>query len=910
MQSLRAYLPRLSLPISRGALQVAAALLGAAFAYQGYVRFDQSRANFDVSAGWLGLAFVCLAVVVWDGAWPHPTTWPARLAAFLRRSWWEMALVLSMVGFVVFLWQNFLFGEFPPSNLICCEEGLRGANGFAVLREGARPLAYPMSVYSIAFGYLLFGESTLGLRVPLLLASVLTVPVFYLLLRELVRVPAALFGTALLASMWVLVATEPGAQQEHLATVLFAYLLVLGIRRRNTLAFLGAGFLAGVLSYEHEALKVVPIVAAGFLMALAAYRLAYPLPEGARAFMARLWSMVRAHWRPAVAFVGAALIALVPLLVTEFQGLGIYFARYDVHAAAAVGDRPLGIFSTQWKEQLAGAAEFFLPFGPQDFTVGEFPEARMVDPITGTLLVMGVIAGLVTFYRPFRLLFLAWYLAVLGGAAILTEPFSFGAFKYLTVLPAGIVLMAFVVDDVGWGLARWSRRAAVYLLPLLLLGSVVYVAYWNANTLFGTAQKDGALLAGYEHPSGQQYALCDYLQGRGRETPSYVFNVASPARGFARPHETLFEQKGAWGDFRWVCQDLRGHALASPAEVWPMRDIPTGPLTLAFLITSPDTEELVASLGRVIPGKMEPDRIIAGSHGLYNSVVYELSGQELKAGQGLFGQYRSGEGGTVLAERVDDVHRVLWDAQSGLSPPFTVEWRGLIYVSQASRAALTALTSDPTLIRLDGQVSYSLEGEEVGLFPRDLLPGWHPVEILLRKETPGGSFALQWVGPESVASPVAGQDLFALASLAGWTHERETIASNSSSSLITQRFDFAPYFASAEVIGLQLQRPEEAPATVIGERWSAAWHVPEGREYHLKLLVRSGSALVNLDGATVITVGSLNDGGGVAEAVIPVSAGDHRLEIEQQHDGGAWTGAMFDITAPDDPAYTPEFSPY
>ena len=227
MQSLRAYLVRISLPINRVTLQIMAAFLGAAFVYLGFVRLDQSRANFYETIGWLGLALLCLAVVVWDGARPRPTTWPARLAAFLWSHWWEVPLVLAIAGFAVFMF-TFRFGEFPPSDFICCEENQRGAQAHEIL-EGVHGLISPLIMYPVALGFLLFGENTLGLRFFFLVAGVLMVPVFYLLLRELVRPQAALFATVLLASSWPLAFIGFGSQTTYLATMLLAYLLILGI---------------------------------------------------------------------------------------------------------------------------------------------------------------------------------------------------------------------------------------------------------------------------------------------------------------------------------------------------------------------------------------------------------------------------------------------------------------------------------------------------------------------------------------------------------------------------------------------------------------------------------------------------------------------------------------------------------
>ncbi len=87
------------------------------------------------------------------------------------------------------------------------------------------------------------------------------------------------------------------------------------------------------------------------------------------------------------------------------------------------------------------------------------------------------------------------------------------------------------------------------------------------------------------------------------------------------------------------------------------------------------------------------------------------------------------------------------------------------------------------------------------------------------------------------------------------------------------------------------------------------WHVQEGREYQLTLGVANGAALVKLDGETVLTM-ETDPNPRTNEVVVPVSAGDHRLEIQYLHDGGKIVGVGFSILAPDVPDFAPEFSPF
>ncbi|MCH7702808.1 MAG: hypothetical protein IID37_14085, partial [Planctomycetes bacterium] len=80
-------------------------------------------------------------------------------------------------------------------------------------------------------------------------------------------------------------------QSGTIDVVLFAFFIVRGLKTKSPLMFLGAGIVAGLMSYEYEAFRVVPIIAVGAL-GIAASRIV--LLDGKRSeARARLLELVR-----------------------------------------------------------------------------------------------------------------------------------------------------------------------------------------------------------------------------------------------------------------------------------------------------------------------------------------------------------------------------------------------------------------------------------------------------------------------------------------------------------------------------------------------------------------------------------------------------------------------------------------
>ena len=56
--------------------------------------------------------------------------------------------------------------------------------------------------------------------------------------------------------------------------------------------------------------------------------------------------------------------------------------------------------------------------------------------------------------------------------------------------------------------------------------------------------------------------------------------------------------------------------------------------------------------------------------------------------------------------------------------------------------------------------------------PVALVPGWHPIEIVLNKQGTSRTVQLVWVQPDGTQLPVQSQDLFPLKDFSGWVQTR------------------------------------------------------------------------------------------------------------------------------------------
>src|SRR3989304_5384655 len=175
------------------------------------------------------------------------------------------------------------------------------------------------------------------------------------------------------------------------------------------------------------------------------------------------------------------------------------------------GYKPIAVIALGF---LAGAAGFSLFWPPTKWSdVIERSRALVAKawrPAIAFPLAAGVARGAAAFWRPFRLFFLAWYVAAVAGGALAVTSLNPG--RVIGAVIPGIVLIALLIDDGHqWLFRRWGQRAA-RLVPILLLGAAGYVAFWNAST-FNAIANNPRNVAEFADKKGQLYSYCAYMQG-------------------------------------------------------------------------------------------------------------------------------------------------------------------------------------------------------------------------------------------------------------------------------------------------------------------------------------------------------------------------------------------------------------
>ena len=856
---------------------------------------DLFLANFDSAAAWLGLALLALVLAAWRPSKPKFDSVREAIAKIWSEHYVEALLFGGIIAIGVFMRFFHFQGSLPPEVGLCCEEHINGGAAYDAL-EGERPILFPLVRWTSALGFLVFGETTLGLRFFFPVIAVVTLIVFYFLLRQLVSVQSALFGLALFAIAWWPALRSRQTSEGTIYAVLFAFLIVRGLKTKHPLMFLGAGVVAGLMSYEYEAFRVIPIIAAAALGAAAARTV---LLDGKLSeARARLIELARVARRPALVFLLAAGIVLVPMIVGTNQGKDLYLTSVHRNEETRGGSR----LADEWQDQLKWASTMFLPFGPLDYPVSpprEVKGIRLFDPVTAVLAAAGMAAGALFFLRGYRFWFVSWVTLVLVGGALLLGEFA--PWSFFGVVPILLALAAYFVDDVEHLLKRAFGSFATRSLTLVLVALLAFSFWWNADTLFNDVEGSHEIQRVYGGEISFVYAMCDYLRDRGDDNYAIAYSNAVTVGGFAAPRDTPEEQGRAWSDFIWACHDLQGEALPAAQEAWPLRGVPLGPATLVFADPIGSANELIAELNRAYPGLGEPDKRFTGPAGTYEFLAYNFDTGDTLNRQGLWGVYVKGDRNAAIESQLDTfAEDALQNAP--FEPPYTVTWTGLIQIEESMTAALELMADTPAEVRLDGELTQASSGE---LTSMDLLPGWHVVEVRLDIDELGGPVSLQWVGPPETESIVSAS-LFPLAQLDGWRHTRSMGLPGNPRQIVSQRLDFSPHMALASVLQLSTPTREQF---VTEERWDGVLQLEKATSFSLRADFRSGTVTILIDGEEVASGQSGAQQTTTLLTNVQLPAGRHTIQLLQTLERETiWSGATLSIVAAD--GSSPVVTPY
>jgi hypothetical protein len=330
--------------------------------------------------------------------------------------------------------------------------------------------------------------------------------------------------------------------------------LVWGLRSRRMLAFTLSGCLLAGASLMYYAGRAALVVVALFLL--------YQLIVDSR--------VVRANGRGLLALAGAFLVTLGPLLfylighsdafLSRSQEVFLFNPAVLTHLAGKYGvESPAVILLEQARRSL-------LAFNLTGDTSTQFGLVRpLVDPLTGPLVVLGLVYALAHWRRPIAGLLGIWLVVLLVLGGMLTNNAPFWPRLVMGLLPAAA--LAAVALDRSWTAvvdatgSRGGHIAAVIMAALL-----VYLAIGNWLLYWAFATNNGrprALVGRLVASLPPDATVC--LVSEDREDPdAWIHSVAEREIAFFLPPRQGVDISG---DLSFVLSG-DGGPCTQPGAVW------------------------------------------------------------------------------------------------------------------------------------------------------------------------------------------------------------------------------------------------------------------------------------------------------------------------------------------------------
>ncbi|MBV9580869.1 MAG: glycosyltransferase family 39 protein [Chloroflexi bacterium] len=329
-----------------------------------------------------------------------------------------------------------------------------------------------MSAYIFAGAIKLFGLSPFGARLPTALISVLSLAVFYPLLRRQVAVLPALLATLLFGSqLWYLQMSRMAWTNEHvtLFTLGAVYALLTALRapgtRRGRLWFLGCGLCCALTLYGYPAARML-------LPSL------YLLLPFAILHDRRRWKDILAGYIAMGLFTA---VLFLPEAVYVANHLSSFMLRFSVVSILDKPDfltAPGPILARQLIANFLGLWVGVYNNVPNHFPVDE----PLLDPLTGVLVALGAVLSLAI--RRFRVQFETWmWWSILLLGWFVSEVLTIGTpdgTRATSWMPA-LFVFAGMTLDVAF---NWAARLGTSARSLALLGGslvIVLAAYSDVS---------------------------------------------------------------------------------------------------------------------------------------------------------------------------------------------------------------------------------------------------------------------------------------------------------------------------------------------------------------------------------------------------------------------------------------------
>ena len=462
---------------------------------------------------------------------------------------------------------------------------------------------------SMGQSFKLFGTGVLAARLPAAIVGAVTIPILYLMLREMFDRRVALVGTVFLAVLHFHVHFSRIAFPNNYDTFFAVLMLLFAFRALRTKAlvdFALTGLVSGLVLYSYQGARVIPMV----LIILLAY------------MALKTWGsfVIKNFWGLAALLSGFVIAALPAALY--FQTFPDRFRnRFDSQS----------IFGTGWlDEQVAntGRSELHIiwdrlqqSFGllvTYDDVIPHYNAGvPLLDGVSSVLLVIGGVYALFHLFQPrFFALFTLLVLPVVLGSAVLVPPI--GSQRFLATAPVTAAFVALGLVLAAEVMVKMVPRLRSYA-PAAVGAVLLIIVFMNLSFYFGTYLPSDNFTRGVNRSTA---AVADYLDTLDDDYTVYFFRVP----GFwVRERSLLFRardkilvdvaEQGEVDTF----VETRGLPGQQPAAAAARMSRSNA----LFLVPTDRSAEL-AVIEQLCPGGKESDPQFAGSAGQIGYVWYEV----------------------------------------------------------------------------------------------------------------------------------------------------------------------------------------------------------------------------------------------------------------------------------------------
>ncbi len=492
-------------------------------------RVYPADADYYLAFGvWLVAIIAFLGIFLVPLVAAGPRSLPA-LASFIR---WPVVATVGFITLAAFLVRFINLadapGPFGHDEGLFANLGLQVAQG---IRQGflfPGSGTFPSDTYELTIGlpFKLFGPSIFWARFPHVIVGAATIPLMYLMLREMFDRRVALVGAVILAVYHFHI---------HFSRITFpnlydTFFLVLGllfafraIRTGKHIDFALAGLAAGLQFYFFSGARLLPVV----LVILLVYM----------ALKTRGKFVTQNFWGLGVIAAGFTVASLPAALFWDgnpgtFQGRWVSENIFDSgwldREVALTGHSELHVLWDQFQQSLGVLVAYA---EESRFYNAQVP---LLSGISSVFFVIGGVYALLHINQPRFLALLALLLlAVMFGGTLLKDPPQ--AQRYLTTVPVTVTFVAMGVVIAADALVSVLPRLRSYA-PALVVALVLVIAFVDLNFYFGTYLP----LHNNDDPRDMHAQAAEHLEMFDNNYTVYIF--AGP--GFsARQHALEFRSR-------------------------------------------------------------------------------------------------------------------------------------------------------------------------------------------------------------------------------------------------------------------------------------------------------------------------------------------------------------------------------